>query len=384
MNWLSRGLMEPFRPGLPKSIQLDASQNSIGFIRLVLALVVIYSHTYDLSGLGYDVVKVLTADSYSAGAIAVDGFFVLSGCLITASYFRVKSFYIFLWHRGLRIFPAYWVCIALSAIALPLLFGILPDVGYFWHNLLNPALAAFQSAIGLVFPTLLGWAPDLAKVTEKIAWVKGQSTISTLFSTNPYADSINSSLWTLGHEFRLYLLIGVLGWIGLLRKEVIIGLLLITWGAYALDASHETALGSAEGLRTTTHFLMGAAFYFWTPPLNRSLILFSFVAGTLALLTQVYWLVSPLTTAYLMFWLANVLPFQGFARKRDYSYGLYIYAFPIQQALAAYGVSQWGFMAYFALSVILTTLLAIPSWHWVERLALSWKHAFSPRRLERS
>lgn len=368
---------EPPAPLDPVSLptlkeQLDPRRNSIGFLRLMLALMVLFSHSLELGGFGDDLLYHMSRGVFSFGGLAVNGFFILSGCLIAASFLRVRSLPLFLWHRVLRIFPAYWVCIIVTAIALPLLFGKAPDFGYAIKNLLVPATSPIQAAFGVLTPMLLGWGIDLGKVTEKIPVLMTQNEIAPLFSTNPKLGIVNGSLWSLTQEFRLYLLVAILGMIGLLKKRAIAILLVLVWVGYCL-MFYKLGSSPALGLRTTTYFLMGAAFYFWQPPLKPSLAIAALIASLVAMPLNLCPLVFPLTNAYLIFWLASALPFQGFAKKWDYSYGLYIYSFPVQQTLAAFHLNQWGFPVFLLLSVTFSGALAVLSWHLIENTALSWK-----------
>lgn len=356
-------------------MQFDPKSNSIGFLRLFLALAVIYAHAYELGGFGHDFIYHLSGDIFSIGAIAVDGFFCLSGYLITSSYLRLQSLPNFLWHRVLRIFPAYWVCLIVIGIGMPLLFGKHPDFGYIQHNFLVPLVDVFRAISGFTLPLLSGGFLSTQTVIEKIPLLQGQGTIPTLLANN----AINGSLWTLQEEFRAYILVGALGWFGLLRKNVVFGLLCVTGSAYALF-SHKYGLPGISPIRLSAFFLMGATFYFWKPPLEHSLAVAAIVVGFTGLAGRFYPVVAPLTTTYLMMYLATVLPFTGVAKARDYSYGLYIYAFPVQQALTAYHLNQGGFLVYFALSVGCTFMLAALSWHLVESLSLRWKNEFLKKK----
>ncbi len=84
--------------------------------------------------------------------------------------------------------------------------------------------------------------------------------------------------------------------------------------------------------------------------------------------------VSPLALPYVLLWLATRLPLQGFAARGDYTYGIYIYAWPMQQALVQCGLHQWGVLPYFALTMAATLPLAVMSYHFVEKPARSLKH----------
>jgi peptidoglycan/LPS O-acetylase OafA/YrhL len=88
--------------------------------------------------------------------------------------------------------------------------------------------------------------------------------------------------------------------------------------------------------------------------------------------------------AYLLLFVACYLPprFQGIGRTRDYSYGIYIYAFPVQQVVALLHGNRWGVGPYIVLSLLGTLVFAIPSWHLVERPAMALKN-WTPSRLRR-
>lgn len=361
-----------------KQLSFDPKRNSLGFLRLVLALAVIYAHGFELGGFGNDFMYQLSGNLYSIGALAVDGFFALSGYLITASYVRLASLPRFLWHRILRLFPAYWVCLVIVGVVFVPLLGLSPNFGYIWHNLLNPVRSVCLGIVGLVVPLLLGWAPNLEHIQDKL-WLNGQSVIEPLFANNPFPNAVNGSLWTLDAEVRCYIIIALLGLVGLLRKNFISGLLLLVWVAYIIYFQGHRDLSVVSSLRLPAHFLAGAAFYFWKPPLNPIVALCALVVALIAFIGGFYYLVSPLTTVYVLFWLAAVLPFKGIGRKRDYSYGLYIYGFPVQQALSAYSCYRWGFPVYLLLSITFTLALAAASWHLIEKPALGWKDAWSKK-----
>jgi peptidoglycan/LPS O-acetylase OafA/YrhL len=131
-----------------------------------------------------------------------------------------------------------------------------------------------------------------------------------------------------------------------------------------------------NGYRFPVHFLAGAIFYFWSFPLNLMVALALFLLAGVSLVIGIYPIVSAPITVYIFFWFATVLPFQKFFRDRDYSYGVYIYAWIVQQTLSAYNLNQFPFIIYFLLSIVGTFPLAIISWHLVEKPSLKLKNIF--------
>jgi peptidoglycan/LPS O-acetylase OafA/YrhL len=95
---------------------------------------------------------------------------------------------------------------------------------------------------------------------------------------------------------------------------------------------------------------------------------------SLSLPFRVFGLATPIFLTYAFLWLAFTLPFSRFEARGDYSYGTYIYAFPVQQIFALAGVQENGFALYFGGSVLITLMLAILSYRLVEAPCLRWKN----------
>ena len=110
---------------------LDFRSNSIGFLRFFFAATVVWSHAFPLGGFSEDPLNRLNFNAPTTGFLAVGGFFVLSGFLITRSYETVGSVGRFIWHRFLRIFPAFWVCLMVTA------FGLAPLAFAYQHGTLH-------------------------------------------------------------------------------------------------------------------------------------------------------------------------------------------------------------------------------------------------------
>ena len=110
--------------------RIDSRRNNIDFMRFLLALTVVLSHSFVLSG---------AADS-PMGSVAVDGFFILSGFLVTASYFNSKSVAEYMKKRIRRIYPAFVVAMLFCLlIVVPLAGASLPHgrLGTFFNFLFS-------------------------------------------------------------------------------------------------------------------------------------------------------------------------------------------------------------------------------------------------------
>ena len=350
----------------------SAQPNSIGFLRLLLASLVIYTHSFWLGGFSLDREWLwrLSGHAIECGTLAVQGFFVLSGALIAASWNRTRSLPRFLWCRILRLAPAFWLCLAVTAFVLtPLLycttagpqppfFGIEPSAaGYVWHNLLRPTS---QVAIG-PFP-----------------------------NGGPNGGDWNGSLWTLFYEGACYLMIAGLGLLGWLRRTrwlggtVLLGLLVIytVWAATPPGWLPPVVnrLFDTPGKVDTLFFVAGTLWavfpeiaaavlrHRWSGPAAGGLLFAGWCVGIHTPLAL--WLLP-----VVLFWLGDRLPLANLEARLggDYSYGLYLFGFPVQQTLAHFHLHELGFAWYLALSLLTAGLCAVLSWHLVERHALSWK-----------
>ena len=346
---------------------LDFRSNSIGFLRLLFAAVVVWSHAYLLGGFGGDPVTRLTGGALNAGFLAVGGFFVLSGLLITRSFERVTSVEGFLWHRFLRIFPAFWVCLVIVA------FGFAPLVFYYEHG----TLAGFTS----------GPYSPWSYLASNALLQMNQYNIGALLSNVPLPSIFNKSLWTLQYEFLCYLSVAALGLIGALRLKASVAILFL----FLLFVNSTVLWEHGRHVTTEAYGVIGLLVYFAAGscaylfrdniPMRWWIALLCAIALAISLPTRAYALFVAPCLAYLTLFAAMKLPLRNFDRRMDFSYGLYIYAFPVQQMLALYGVNTVGFVPYFFCALAIAFVFAAASWFTVEKPSLSLKNrGFVPRR----
>ncbi len=324
-----------------------------------MAATVILGHSSPLGGFGLDWLEIF-ADS------AVDGFFVLSGFLIAGSRMRL-GLPAYLWRRTLRIMPAFWVCIVVVAFVFAPLAGLFPGEEYIR-----------QSGIDYVV------ANSRLQITQ---WG-----IDNTLGTVPFPYEWNSSLWTLIYEFRAYLMAAVVLWLPPIRKHaaVLVPALAVATGAAAL-ASWNTGVSvipyvDIDGTRFFAFFAGGMALHFLGGRLPSSLVAAG-IASVAIVALRVFsyaWYIgcTPLLLGYVLLVLGGRLPIRLGARN-DISYGVYIYAFPVQQMLALSGGHALGVLGFAAVSTVLTIPLAWASWKLVEQPAMKLRRlvpSHFPRR----
>jgi peptidoglycan/LPS O-acetylase OafA/YrhL len=328
--------------------------NNFDFLRFGLATAVIWSHCYALSGRSMDPVFAFTRQ-IDAGSLAVDCFFILSGFLITQSWVSDPTLRDYAIKRALRLVPALVVALVFGALIVGPLVTPVPLSTYFtsWNT-----WAHFD---GVIFHRHLG-SP-------------------LLFADNPLPNWLNSSLWSLRYEVFCYGLIAAFGMLRGVRWPVVSPLVL----AVALAGQMLLVAGGHGGSITETTLRLVACFFAGsTLFVARDRLPFSplLAAGAaLVLLTAAraggFRYLLPLAGGYLLLFLAiwPALGLQRFGRYGDFSYGLYVFAYPIQQAIMQVAGPAISIGVFFLLAFTPTLLLAALSWHFIEAPALARKPA---------
>jgi peptidoglycan/LPS O-acetylase OafA/YrhL len=350
--------------------------NNFDILRLLAAAGVLFSHSFVLTG---NVEPLPPGLQLSSSAIGVMMFFAISGFLIARSWAYDPHPLSFAAKRGLRLVPALAVSLVATALILGPLVTTLPVRAYFS----DPATKAYILD-NLMLQTNYG--------------------LPGVFDSNVYPNAVNGSLWTLPLEVKAYTLAAILGLFGLFgRARVAMGLVAATvtlmmvpeirdalplgnrLTAMLVDVqarAAEIALAAAGAynvwLRPFAAFLIGAALFAlarWIPiRWGIAAVVVAIWAGATALGGWGSVIAATCAIPYLVLVLAyRTRHLVGLpARVGDYSYGLYIYAFPVQQALVHFLALGSGWVL-FALATPATLALAVVSWHYVEAPALALK-----------
>lgn len=347
---------------------LNERSNNFTLMRLLAALGVLFFHCYPLA-LGKDA-ELLYPHLFSylmgcVGKFSVDMFFVVSGFLVTASYLQRANLLQFVEARVLRLFPG---------LIVSNLFCILV-VG----------LAVTQDSIMQYFSS-----PDVFSFFQRnVLLLRAvQLDLPGVFTHNPYPTHVNGSLWTLVVELRMYFWVAVLGACAVLRNAKIFNaffILILLLYAQA-DKEQFFIVHETHYVRVALQFLLGSFLYINRQfiPLNMGIWL---VLAALAFLTRGDVLFPFARSCCFAYAVILVALHPGFRlpaidRWGDISYGVYIYAFPLQQWVAYTfpGITPMGMLA---VVLPITVLLAIVSWRFIEQPALRLKGKINYRVVSR-
>lgn len=358
--------------------------NNFHLIRLGAALLVLLAHCFHLLGRAGEEPIGRWFVWMDASVLGVATFFFVSGFLVARSWDIRKNLAAFLVARALRIAPALWLALAVTVFGLGAAVTSMPLDEYFRNGdtrqylLLN---AVLYVPVWLDFSS--AGSQHLYPVLDAVLYMHYR--LPGVFDSNTMP-GVNGSLWTIPLEVVLYLILGIAGWIGLLspvtagvrayermKLHPLLSFVLILIAALLHD---RVMRAGAQYYSLAAYFLLGVLCYRFRSMLHWKLghaILL--VAVTLAVANT--WagpLLLPMALACSTLTLALHpllrMP-MTWLHRHDYSYGTYLYGFPVQQTLIALGVREPALLL--AYSVPLTLCCAAVSWHLVESPLLKRK-----------
>jgi len=315
------------------SATLSKGGNSFGLIRLLLAALVIVSHSWSIGGYGFEPLT-LTSNGISLGLFAVTGFFALSGMLIGISAEQSSASQYFR-KRAARILPGYWVALLMSGVAFG---GLIAAVrGLDLHNaLLAPANGSVRTY-----------------VVNNLPLSASQYNLGHVLDGMPYPSGINGSLWSLPYEFACYLVVfAVIKWVVSSKQPHVV---LTTIFALSLVTA---VLANKQGrifvgvpfpilgnLDARLFFNLWLAFiagsvtshYRNVVPMRSTWTVAAWLLVIISIPADIFWPWGLLFLPYALLGLGHLLPhyFRNLGTKRDLSYGMYLYGFPMGQLIVA-------------------------------------------------
>ena len=326
--------------------------NNFGLLRLVMAVAVVISHAFSVTDGRIDQEPWYATTGFTLGEHAVNGFFAISGFLVAMSFVR-RGWRDYVIARALRIVPGLVGAVLVVALVLGAAMTRLPLGDY----LASGALWRF--------------------IVQVLTTLKSAGALPGVFEVNPYPFAMGT-VWTLKYEIYCYaglVLAGVAGLLGQ-RRTALAALAALFAAIIALDwLAPDAGKAVQTSLRLPFLFATGSVIYLWRERVRLDWRIVAVLALATGLVAG-----TPLTKALLFLTEAyGVLVFAlGPVTHRlpepeaDLSYGIYLYGWPIQQAVFA-AMPATGAATQLGLSLVLTVVVAAASWFAIEKPALGLK-----------
>lgn len=342
-----------------------SGNNNVSAMRFALALMVLWSHSFAfyLGDEKREPIALVMRGLYNAGNIGVACFLIMSGALVLRSWETSRNLKSFIIKRAKRLYPAYLVAVFFGAFI----------VAPIYANISLPILIYQQFGRWLVANLLFqGYAP-----------------VDDVFVRSPIT-LINGSLWSIRYEVICY--ISLVAGAALLRRHLTTGcwtaLALLTGAKVFADLTGWNPgfgfIGAILGwpylwFSVAGWFVTGMLFYIHRDAIPRHRRLLATIV--VAMMAMIWLPSTPLTArllmdvfytpslAYVLFYLCSKprSAIEQTARTHDLSYGMYLYAFPIQQIILAEIGHRFGFLTYIGLSIVCTLVVALASWTLIEK-----------------
>lgn len=346
---LSRILLTVSTRSIESQIQLAKGKPAgFDYLRICLALSIIAWHTILVCYGAEAQTPFRTGPFRPLFSVIVPSFFALSGFLVAGSLLRSNIFE-FLTLRAMRIMPALFCEVVISAL---LIGSAVTSLSYSEYFSRTEFYSYFLNIVGDIHYRLPG-----------------------VFQEVPGGDYVNLQLWTVPYELECYAAITILALGGVIARSrwLVTATLSLTVFLTAYNVFRDQFPPMdypPSGRLCLLSFLFGVALYVERGriPFRGALFALSAIAAWVLLLYPQTALFAALPIAYVTVWLGLQNPRKiFFVNGADYSYGMYLYGFPLQQTIA-YAFPDYRVWYFnFALALILAGLCAYLSWNLVER-----------------
>jgi peptidoglycan/LPS O-acetylase OafA/YrhL len=341
-----------------QQINLDTKNNNFNIIRFLAASLVLFSHSYSLSQSEEPLVHI--SGFLSFGLLSVYTFVFISGFLVTKSWIDTQDVIIFIKKRFLRIFPG------LLSVSLFTAFIIGPLVTYVpLAEYLNDPLTIMYLRNVYLYPL--------------------SSHLPGVFENNPFPDAVNGSLWLIPVLVFLYASLAIFGQLRLINKKHYVALFtVVLFGVFLLDMSNPSLKNQAIFympayylLCSSLFFYIGVLCYLYRDKiiLRRSLAILSMILFLISLKLPFGLVLNVFVLPYLILYFASldIAALRKFNQTTDLSYGIYLYAFPIQQTFMHFFGKKLNVMTFFIASYFTTLIIAYLSALLIEKPFMKFK-----------
>ena len=321
------------------------SQN-LQLIRFISSICVIIAHAFAIStgNEENEFLSKLTDGYLGLGALAVCVFFVAGGFLIAKSVERQKIAGKYFKSRIIRIFPSL-IFTTVCVTVLGAFFSEHTPLEYFknndtWKYLLNSFFVPVHNLPGV-------------------------------FENNPYLPTVNGSLWTLPIEFLCYIACFITYKCKLLKKNsFLISLPFVMIGILILDCLGNYISFARSIIRPCLLFYIGMGYWVYREhiELKKSWFIISIIGFLLSLFYDV-----PQIGIYIFF--PYILFMVSYGMKQcssiignlgNYSYGIYLWGFPVQQAVVCLNGSKMNPFLNMFISIPIAVALGIVTYFFIE------------------
>lgn len=346
---------------------LTVMQNNYHLIRFIAASLVLYGHCYPLIGCGNnDHLTIASRGIFPTSHMGVCIFFIVSGFLVSQSLQHSKTVVDFICKRIVRIFPALIVSLLFCVFVVGTLCTRISLSNYFQ----SPETYRYFKILKL-YPYFSDRLPGVFEnLPEK---------------------SVNGSLWTLAYEITIYLFLVFLQIIGVFSKRnIVLILCIITFPVacymiFTLNPVRQIPilhLSITEMLEFGVFFMMGTLLNLFNDkipykfPYFLFMVIIWFGLGYFGIMKSIsIKIISYFALPYIVNYLANLKgKINDFGKMGDFSYGIYIYAFPVQQTIIYFSNTTISVFNLFNSSALIVLVLSTLSWYLIEKNALKYKH----------
>ena len=342
----------------------DRLNNNYDFLRVFAALCITFTHSYNLILKNDDEpLMKLSGNHFDFSFIGLSIFFSISGYLIAKSAVTSPSFKNYIWKRFLRIQPMLILVCLVSILVIGPVFSTLSLNEFFKQESTFTYFRNIMPLFGIQFG------------------------LPAVFGNNPAESGVNGSLWTLIVEERLYLIIGIL----FLFKEYGKALLLILIGILNLlyfvnivfYGENMIKYFSGQNVFYAIMFLNASFYYLININFKntKNSFFYLIILAALLLLSSLIIIEKSLQIILIPLLVLSVAHIKGKTNKAgkygDFTYGIYIFSFPVQQMLIAKNIALNNPLKLFGLTILIVSPLAILCWHLLERKMLLLKVRFT-------
>ena len=332
----------------------DERIKNLSWIRLLAAISVLFSHSFLIAEGDERNEPVESLTGEILGIYGVFVFFIISGFLVTRSCLAAPSQKSYFWNRFLRVYPGYAASIIICLfVVCPLFTSPSPE------NHGHPLSLFDDFARSLFFL-------DNILLCDGAWFYRSQ---------NGMGEVLNGVYWTIKIEVILYIILALLKKLNLLKPKFVLTLALGSTGLFLADKyPHFELWGLTFGMPgffagSFLFLLMSKREFKFSTALVFIFLLL--VSGFFGLLPKLF----PLLAAYPVLALGFLkLPdFDLKLRSADYSYGMYLFGWPVQQVLRSFVGNSMSGWTFFLLSVPLVFIFSTLSWQLIEKPCLRFK-----------